>query len=438
MLPTFVNRLPDGSESGDFLILDFGGHFFRVAYVNIKKSEKVLDSEIEERKNRRRFSIRPFNESKLVDLVAKTGKHVDDREDRVFMESAVYPLRQKNLESAASDLFDHLGKLTSSFLKRFNLEEKKLSVVYVHSSPVRQESLSKAVWHRWTKGVRAEGMEGQELTEIIQSSLDKHKLTNLSVDFIVNDSTACLFTGLSEHPSTRIGIIIGSGFNISFVHTDNDDDVFENQKFEIINSEIGSFGENGELDKVLTQYDRILQQSDFIYNKDEQTFEKMLTGRCLPELFRIITKSLTEENLLFQGMVAESLETSNKFPPNFFSQLVKAADEGLNQVQDVLFEADVAAMYADADAVVQIVKSLTMRAAALISAALAGVIKATSHNKTSVAVSVDGSTWKSYPKLADFIKQMTQDLVGYDTEVIFRTNFDGSAKGAAFLAAANK
>ena len=47
----------------------------------------------------------------------------------------------------------------------------------------------------------------------------------------------------------------------------------------------------------------------------------------------------------------------------------------------------------------------------------------------------DGSTWKSYPKMADFIKQMTQDLVGSSIEVQFRTSFDGSAKGAAFIAA---
>ena len=51
---------------------------------------------------------------------------------------------------------------------------------------------------------------------------------------------------------------------------------------------------------------------------------------------------------------------------------------------------------------------------------------------------VDGSTWKSYPKLAEFITQMTQDLIGYDIDVEFRTNFDGSAKGAAFIAASNK
>ena len=60
---------------------------------------------------------------------------------------------------------------------------------------------------------------------------------------------------------------------------------------------------------------------------------------------------------------------------------------GLNQVQDVLFEADISAMYADADAVVQIVKALTLRAAALISSALAGVLKAIANEKHSYAIS---------------------------------------------------
>ena len=58
MLPTFVDKLPLGSESGDFLVLDFGGHFFRVAYVNIKKSEKILNSEQKRRIDQRRLTIR--------------------------------------------------------------------------------------------------------------------------------------------------------------------------------------------------------------------------------------------------------------------------------------------------------------------------------------------------------------------------------------------
>ena len=66
---------------------------------------------------------------------------------------------------------------------------------------------------------------------------------------------------------------------------------------------------------------------------------------------------------------------------------------GLNQVQDVLFEADISAMYADADAVVQIVKALTLRAAALISTALAGVIKAIANEKHSYAISGTHFRW---------------------------------------------
>ena len=44
---------------------------------------------------------------------------------------------------------------------------------------------------------------------------------------------ACLFTGLSEHPNTKIGLIIGNGFNISFLNKEADD------TYTVINSELG-------------------------------------------------------------------------------------------------------------------------------------------------------------------------------------------------------
>ena len=160
---------------------------------------------------------------------------------------------------SALNLFDHLAKLTAGFVKRFNLSEKKLSVVYVHSSPTRQESLSKeiisifsrndqlnvtclilmnfvrsnrtqnrlnrpvwkiirpafnlrnndimistillrklrwekATWTRWTKDVRSDGMEGREITEVIQNALNRADLTNLTVDFIGQGQTGRLFS----------------------------------------------------------------------------------------------------------------------------------------------------------------------------------------------------------------------------------------------------
>ena len=42
MLPTCVDSLPDGRESGNYIVLDFGGRFFRIAYVNIKEEERII------------------------------------------------------------------------------------------------------------------------------------------------------------------------------------------------------------------------------------------------------------------------------------------------------------------------------------------------------------------------------------------------------------
>ena len=32
MLPTHVIKLPDGTEVGDYIVLDFGGKFFRIGF----------------------------------------------------------------------------------------------------------------------------------------------------------------------------------------------------------------------------------------------------------------------------------------------------------------------------------------------------------------------------------------------------------------------
>merc|ERR1712025_1528587 len=43
ILPTGILSLPDGNEFGDCIVLDFGGKFFRCAFVNIKEGERIID-----------------------------------------------------------------------------------------------------------------------------------------------------------------------------------------------------------------------------------------------------------------------------------------------------------------------------------------------------------------------------------------------------------
>merc|ERR1712131_379114 len=128
MLPTHVIKLPDGTEVGDYIVLDFGGKFFRAAYVNIKKAERIsttvgpdiVEGAREIPRRQRRQTLRPSESNslssslKLVDMVAQVGEHEDEIGERVFMESAVYPMSKKILDSPAEKLFGHISKVIGS------------------------------------------------------------------------------------------------------------------------------------------------------------------------------------------------------------------------------------------------------------------------------------------------------------------------------------
>ena len=71
-------------------------------------------------------------------------------------------------------------------------------------------------------------------------------------------------------------------------------------------------------------------------------------------LFSLIYKDLINTGVLFNGILSELFDQGGKIPRNFLSQIVNAGKEDLNHVQDVLINLEIAAMYADADAVVKI------------------------------------------------------------------------------------
>ena len=41
MLETFIKNCPNGNEQGEFIVLDFGGRFFRVVYVKLNHIDKT-------------------------------------------------------------------------------------------------------------------------------------------------------------------------------------------------------------------------------------------------------------------------------------------------------------------------------------------------------------------------------------------------------------
>ena len=125
--------------------------------------------------------------------------------------------------------------------------------------PARQYSINSAEWIRWTKNLNASGAEKKRFEELLKTSLEKTDL-NFNLNVLCNDSTACLYTGLAEDPNTRLGLILGTGFNVSVLRLDTSD----TNKWHSVSSELGNLGEGGELDEYLTCFDRNLLDSKFV------------------------------------------------------------------------------------------------------------------------------------------------------------------------------
>jgi len=385
MLETCTAKLPQGDEEGEYVVVDFGGRFFRIVYVKMNA---------------------PHAES-------------------ILMESKIYPLSAHLTNGKVERLFDFIATSCKDFCARFKLLERQIELIMVIAFPARQHSINSAEWIRWTKNLNASmSAEKMLFEDLLATSLEKTGL-NFNLKVLCNDSTACLYTGLAEDPNTRLGLILGTGFNVSLLR------LVENE-WHSVSSELGSLSN---LDEYLTCFDRTLLDSEMSTHPGEQVLEKMITGKYIAELFRLICKDLIDNGVLFNGISSQIFDKVGKIPRHFLSQILSAAQNGLNHVQDVLISLDICAMYADAEAVVKIAQALVHRSAALVAACLIGLLRTSGEQKRLVTIMVDGSLWKSFPYLSECICKETEQLAPAGVDFQFRTSYDGSAKGAAFIAA---
>ena len=88
------------------------------------------------------------------------------------------------------------------------------------------------------------------------------------------------------------------------IYTINPED-FLNQKYMIVNTEWGGFGDNGELDFIRTKWDIKVDENSI--NPGRQTFEKMISGMYMGELIRQVLVDLMKDDLIFFNANREKL-----------------------------------------------------------------------------------------------------------------------------------
>lgn len=156
-----------------------------------------------------------------------------------------------------------------------------------------------------------QGLLGQDLGQIVKMAC-KNRSLNVELRAIVNDSSACLLSRAYSHPSTRFGLILGTGVNLAaylpvstigrFKFGERPSTWFDEASHVIVNTEMSMFG-GGILP--LTRWDQLLL--DGHARPDFQPLEYMASGMYLGEICRFALIEAIESTGIFGGVVPTSL-----------------------------------------------------------------------------------------------------------------------------------
>ncbi|KAL7414909.1 hexokinase-domain-containing protein [Mrakia frigida] len=285
MIPTYVFGYPTGKEVGDFIALDLGGTNLRVCFVTLQGGGKF---EITQTK---------------------------------------YRLTEEQKQEDGAALFDFCAQCVKSFIKEhFGIDEhsedkKDLVLGFTFSYPCAQNKIDHGVLIRWTKGFGNPNTEGRDVAKMFKDSLVKFNVP-ITFSALINDTTGALIASNYVDPATKIAVIFGTGCNAAYMETvDNIPKMkglgLPDSQEMAINCEWGAFDSFEHTYLPRTKYDIIIDETS---NKPhEQSFEKMIAGLYLGEVFRLVICELIDDGELFLGQNTYKIEIPFAFDTAFLS-----------------------------------------------------------------------------------------------------------------------
>ncbi|KAF9238084.1 hexokinase [Melanogaster broomeanus] len=405
MIPTFVFGWPSGEEKGDFLALDLGGTNLRVCLVTLQGSGKF---EITQTKYRLTEEQKQEDGQKLFDFCAECLK--------TFVESNVG---------------DGPGMLKVG-----------TDVASGFSYPCSQERIDHGELIRWTKGFGATNTEGRDVAEMFKQSLAKYDLP-IELTALINDTTGTLIASHYVNPRTKIAVIFGTGCNAAYMERVGDIPKIANlgvpPDAEMgINCEWGAFDSFEHEHLPRTKYDAIVDETS---NKPgEQAFEKLISGRYLGEILRLVICELIDEGVLFLGQNTYKLEKPYCLDTAFLSLMESDPTDELLMIIGIFthFFA-LETTLAERQFFRALAKLIGRRAARLSSCGIAAIVNKMGYLDEGCSVGADGSLYNKYPGFADRVHEGLQDIFGdKGRNIITHHAEDGSGVGSAIIAAMTK
>ncbi|EMD36905.1 hypothetical protein CERSUDRAFT_114817 [Gelatoporia subvermispora B] len=405
MIPTYVFGWPTGNETGDYLAVDLGGTNLRVCLVTLQGNGK--------------FEI---TQSK-------------------------YRLTEEQKQEDGQKLFDFCGECLKAFIDLYVdagtiAKESRLPLGFTFSYPCSQNSIDHGELIRWTKGFGAPNTEGHDVVKMFRQSLEKHNVP-AEVVALTCDTTGTLIASHYVNPKTRIACIFGTGCNAAYMERVGDIAKIKHLGIPddaemAINCEWGAFDSFEHENLPRTKYDQIIDESS---NKPgEQAFEKLISGRYLGEILRLVICELIDEGVLFLGQNTYKVEIPYSFDTAFLSLMESDPTDELLMIIGIFshFFA-LETTLAERQFFRALAKLVGRRAARLSACGIAAIVSKMGYLEEGCMVGADGSLYNKYPGFAERIHEGLHDIFGEKGRNIITYHAeDGSGIGSAIVAAMTK
>ncbi|TFK00552.1 Hexokinase-2 [Platysternon megacephalum] len=390
MLPTFIRATPDGTERGEFLVLELGDTHLRVL---------------------------------LMELSGDTCQTVTVK-DRCF------PVPDAIAQGPGEKLFAFMATCLCEFLDVLHTRRTDFQLGFSFPFTCKQTRLDQSYLISWSKRFKCPGVEGRDVVELLQNAINKQDRYHIEVIAVVNDTTGTMMSCDAGAGPCEVGLVVDAGTNSCFMAEARHVEVVEESEGRMgVVTEWGSFGDKGALNDVLSPYDQKVDQASL--NPGEQRFEKMISGLYLGEIVRHILTELFSGRTTPARLPKGSVETQD---------ILKITDEqvGLAAVRRVLQALGLEASDQDCFSMQQVCSAVCIRAAGLCAAGLAAILSHMCRNrelsrlKTSVAV--DGAVFRDHAKFSQTLQQLVKQLAP-ECDITLVQSEDGSGKGIAMVTA---
>ncbi|XP_066053175.1 hexokinase-3 isoform X2 [Chamaea fasciata] len=435
MLPTYICSTPNGTEQGNFLVVELCQSQVRTLWVTLYGDGNMSPN-----------------------MVYK-----------------IFDLPEGITQGKGEALFDFIAQCLSQFLTETihsdpSKSEERLPLGFVFPFTCRQTQLDKAELFSWSKGFRCNDVLGKDVVELLQSAINKQEvgangtglangttatgkswlsfwrrksceftpgqLCHVDVVALMNDTVGTMMTCSTEGRPCEVAVVADKGSNCCFmaeaylVETTD-----ETSGRMCVNTEWGCFGDDGTLNDIVTPYDECVDVESS--NPGKKRFEKMVGTLYLGEIVRHALIGLTAEKALFTGTDIGVLREKGVFAMQNILDIINN-EEGITEVKRILEVLGLQPSERDCGRVQQICRAVVGRAATLHATGLAAILSYMCQTRDQetlmVSVGMDGELYKGYPRFQEILLSVSR-LLSPECMATLLPSRDGSGRGAAMVTA---